>query len=253
VSALAGILIVAAFAAGVAGALALERWRRIRALSRRERVRRIAFPFTGEGPSEEALAAALRLARAEGATLLPVYLALVPLRLGVEVPLQAECDVAFRLLEAIEQRAARAGVPVDARIERGRTVRHALRELIAHERFERMVVAAGSGGAGADAATEGFTPEDVAWLLEHVPGELIALRPARASAPARSSTAARSGAAASSPAAASSRAVGDGRAPLEGPLRSADPGSTAPGSRAAGHAKARADPGEAAPAKPSAT
>jgi hypothetical protein len=62
---------------------------------------------------------------------------------------------------------------VDARIERGRTVRHALRELIAHERFERMVVA-----AGADRTGEGFDPEDVAWLLVHVPGELIALRPA---------------------------------------------------------------------------
>lgn len=181
-SALAGVLIVAALAAGFAGALALERWRRARALNGRERVRRIAFPFTGEGPSEPALAAALRLARAEDATLLPVYLALVPLRLAVEVPLQAECDVALRLLEAIEQRAARAGVRVDARIERGRTVRHALRELIAHERFERMVVAAGSGAAGSGAAGEGFTPEDVAWLLEHVPGELIALRPTRAKA-----------------------------------------------------------------------
>jgi hypothetical protein len=175
VSALAGVLVVVALAAGFAGAAVLERWRRTRALNGRERVRRIAFPFTGEGPSEPALAAALRLARAEDATLLPVYLALVPLRLEVEVPLQAECDVAFGLLEAIEQRAARAGVPVDARIERGRTVRHALRELIAHERFDRMVVAAAAGASG-----EGFTPEDVAWLLASVPGELIALRPAAA-------------------------------------------------------------------------
>jgi nucleotide-binding universal stress UspA family protein len=180
VSALAGALILAALLVGFGAALALEGWRRRRALSGRERVRRIAFPFTGEGPSEPALAAALRLARAEGATLLPVYLALVPLRLAVEVPLQAECDIAFRLLEAIEQRAARAGVPVDARIERGRTVRHALRELIAHERFERMVVAAGTGAVGSGGAGEGFTPDDVAWLLEHVPGELIALRPTRA-------------------------------------------------------------------------
>ncbi|HSZ69737.1 MAG TPA: hypothetical protein VK756_05180 [Solirubrobacteraceae bacterium] len=179
-SALAGALILAALLVGFGAALALEGWRRRRALSGRERVRRIAFPFTGEGPSEPALAAALRLARAEGATLLPVYLALVPLRLAVEVPLQAECDIAFRLLEAIEQRAARAGVPVDARIERGRTVRHALRELIAHERFERMVVAAGTGAVGSGGAGEGFTPDDVAWLLEHVPGELIALRPTRA-------------------------------------------------------------------------
>jgi nucleotide-binding universal stress UspA family protein len=139
-------------------------------------VSRIAFPFTGEGLSEPALAAALRLARAEGATLMPVYLVLVPLRLAMDVPMRSECERAFALLEAIEQRATRAKVPVDSRIERGRTVRHALRELIAHERFERMVVAAGSNGT----VGEGFAPEDVAWLLAHVPGELIALRPAAA-------------------------------------------------------------------------
>jgi nucleotide-binding universal stress UspA family protein len=167
--------IAVALAVGFAGGLVLQRWRRDRALDLGRRARRIAFPFTGVGLSEPALAAALRLARAEGATLVPVYLALVPMRLAVDVPLQAEADMALALLETIEQRAARAEVPVDSRIERGRTVRHALRELIAHERFERMVVAAGSNGSG-----EGFMPEDVAWLLAHVPGELIALRPERA-------------------------------------------------------------------------
>jgi hypothetical protein len=175
VSPVAAILIVIALAVGFAVALGLQRWRRGRALGGRGRVRRIAFPFTGEGLSERALAAALRLAHVEGATLMPVYLALVPLRLAVDVPLQSECELALALLEAIEQRAARAEVAVDSRIERGRTVRHALRELIAHERFERMVVAAGSDSSG-----EGFSPEDVAWLLAHVPGELIALRPAAA-------------------------------------------------------------------------
>ncbi len=172
---LAAVLIVLALAAGYGGALALERRRRNRALRGRTRVRRVAFPFTGEGLSEPALAAALRLARVEGATLMPVYLALVPMRLSVDVPLRSECDVALPMLEAIEQRAARAEVPVDSRIERGRTVRHALRELIAHESFERIVVA-----AGADSSGEGFTPEAVAWLLTNVPGEVIVLRSAEA-------------------------------------------------------------------------
>ena len=174
-SALAALLIVVALGVGFTAALGLERQRRTRALRGSGRVRRIAFPFTGEGLSEPALAAALRLARAEGATLMPVYLALVPLRLSVDVPLRSECDGALALLDAIEQRAARAEVPVDSRIERGRTVRHALRELIAHERFERMVVA-----AGADSSGEGFTPEAVAWLLTNVPGEVIVLRTADA-------------------------------------------------------------------------
>jgi nucleotide-binding universal stress UspA family protein len=172
-SPLAAILILLALAAGGAVALVWERWRRERALRGPERVRRIAFPFTGEGLSEQALAAALRLARAEKATLMPVYLALVPLRLSVDVPLQSECDVALPMLETIERRAARAEVPVDSRIERGRTVRHALRELAAHERFDRIVVA-----AGADSSGEGFTPEAVAWLLSNVPGEVIVMRAA---------------------------------------------------------------------------
>ncbi|HEY2767539.1 MAG TPA: hypothetical protein VGI76_04740, partial [Solirubrobacteraceae bacterium] len=162
-SVLAAPLIALALAGGFAVAIALEHGRRRRALRSGVRVRRIAFPFTGEGLSEPALAAALRLARAEEATLMPVYLALVPLRLAVQVPLRGESELALSLLEAIEQRAARAHVPVDARIERGRTVRHALRELLAHERFERMVVAAGVGGAD-----EGFDPEDVAWMLARV-------------------------------------------------------------------------------------
>ncbi len=177
-SALAGLLVVVAALAGFAAALALERVRRRRALQAGAHVRRIAFPFTGEGLSEPALAAALRLARAEQATLMPVYLALVPMRLAVEVPLREECDLALSLLEVIEQRAARARVPVDSRIERGRTVRHALRELLAHERFERMVVAAGTGRGD-----EGFAPEDVAWMLRRVGAELIVLRPARPAVP----------------------------------------------------------------------
>ena len=148
---LAVVLIVAALAVGFALRVGLERWRRERALRGRARVRRIAFPFTGEGLSEPTLAAALRLARAEGATLMPVYLALVPLRLSVDVPLRSECDVALPMLEAIERRAARAEVPVDSRIERGRTVRHALRELIAHEQLR-----ADGGGGGRGQLGGGF-------------------------------------------------------------------------------------------------
>ncbi len=168
------VALLAGLALGILAALEVERRRRGRALSRHAPVRRIAFPFTGERLSEPALVAALRLARAEGATLMPVYLALVPMRLSAEVPLPAEAAQALPLLEAIEQRALRAHVPVDSRIERGRTVRHALRELMEHERFERMVVAAGANGGG-----EGFAAEDVAWLVQHAPGELIALRPAQ--------------------------------------------------------------------------
>jgi nucleotide-binding universal stress UspA family protein len=133
--------------------------------------RRILFPFVGSTLSQRALDAALRLARAEGATLMPVFLARVPLTLPLDSPLPRQAAVCLPLQEAIEHRAAAFGVPVDARVERGRTYRHALRQTIATERFERIVMAAASNGG------PGFGPDDVAWLLATAPGEIVVLRP----------------------------------------------------------------------------
>ena len=133
---------------------------------------RILFPFIGRALSQPVLDATLRLARAEDATLVPAYLARVPLHLPLVAPLPVECAEAMPLLEAIERRARHEGVAVDARIERGRTYRHALGELLSHERPERIVVAADTTG------TDGFDAADVAWLLDHAEGELIVLRPA---------------------------------------------------------------------------
>jgi hypothetical protein len=133
--------------------------------------RRILFPFVPADLSPRALDAALRLAMAEDATLVPVFLARVPLQLPLDAPLPRACDVAIPLLEAIEQRAREFGVPVDSRIERGRTNRHALAQTIANERFDRIVVAAGAGG------NHGFNADDVAWLLGAAPGEIVVLKP----------------------------------------------------------------------------
>jgi nucleotide-binding universal stress UspA family protein len=133
--------------------------------------KRILFPFVGDRVSTPVLDAALRIARFESATLVPAYIATVPLQLNLDAPIGAECAGAMPLLEVVEQRAARAGVPVDARIETGRTPRHALRRLFDNERFDRLVVPAGAGG--------GFSPEDIAWLLENAPGEILVLRPAK--------------------------------------------------------------------------
>jgi nucleotide-binding universal stress UspA family protein len=133
--------------------------------------RRILFPFVASALSQRALDAALRLARAEDATLLPVFLARVPLTLPLDAPLPRQASVCLPLQEAIEQRASAFGVPVDARVERGRTYRHALRRTIAAERFERIVMAAASDGG------PGFGPDDVAWVLANAPGEIVVLRP----------------------------------------------------------------------------
>jgi len=135
--------------------------------------RRILFPFTGEALSTPAFDAALRLARAEGATLVPAYLAVVPLSVSLDTPLRKEAEAALPLLEAIEQRATAMEVDVDSRIERGRTVRHALRRVMDEERFDRIVVAGASNGH------DGFAPDDIAWLLEQAPSEIAILRPAR--------------------------------------------------------------------------
>ena len=134
---------------------------------------RILFPFVGEALSTPALDAALRIARAEGATVVPAYLAVVPMSVALETPLKREAEAALPLLEAVEQRAATMGVTVDSRIERGRTVRHALRLLMENESFDRVVAAGASNGH------DGFSSDDVAWLLENAPGEVLILRPAR--------------------------------------------------------------------------
>lgn len=158
-----GVLVLLALACAVL-AVALARRRRAPGTS----PRRILFPFAGEALSGPVLDAALRLARAERATLVPAYLARVPMAMPLDAPIPRQCGDAMPLLEAVEQRAARAGVPVDTRIERGRTYRHALRELLEHERYDRLVVAA-----------DDFGGADVAWLLEHASGEVVVLRPAR--------------------------------------------------------------------------
>jgi hypothetical protein len=138
---------------------------------RRTRARRILFPFVAHALAPRALDAALRLASAEDATVVPVFLARVSLDLPLDTPLPRQSAIAIPLQEAIEQRATEFGVPIDARIERGRNYRHALRQTIAHERFDRIVIAAAPhGGAG-------FDPDDVAWLLDNAPGEIVVLRP----------------------------------------------------------------------------
>jgi hypothetical protein len=167
---------VAAFAVTL-GVLAVADLR-YRARTRRRRptatpAQRILFPFTAPGLSQRALDAALRIARAEHATVAPVFLATVPRELPLDTPLPRQCSMAVPLLEAIEHRAVGYGVPVDARIERGRDRRHALRETIAHERYDRIVIAASA------ADSDGFHTDDIAWLLDHAAGEVVVVRPAR--------------------------------------------------------------------------
>jgi hypothetical protein len=140
------------------------------------RVGRVLVPFTGGALDETVLAAAIRIARAETATLVPAYLIVVPLEQPEDAPMQQQVGVAMPLLEAVEHAALRAGVPVDARIESGRTPIHALRRLWEAERFDRIIVPAPAARGDGD-GRGGFAARDLAWMLGNAPSETLILRP----------------------------------------------------------------------------
>ena len=103
---------------------------------------------------------------------MPAFLATVPMNLPLDTALPAQCARGMPLLEAIEQRATVQGVPVDSRVSRGRSSRDALRKLIEQEHFDRIIVSADED------PHSGLSYEDLRWMLERVPAEIMILRPA---------------------------------------------------------------------------
>jgi hypothetical protein len=151
-------------------ALALLRRRPPKRLAAPKGARRILLPFSGT-LDPTVLNAAIRIASAEQAVLVTAYLLIVPLQYAEDSPLRDQVRIAMPLLEAVEHAALRAGVPVDARIEKGRTPAHALRRLWEVERFDRIVAPAPANGR------DGFTPKELAWLLTNAPTETLVLKP----------------------------------------------------------------------------
>jgi hypothetical protein len=172
-----GLIVLSAVLAS-ALAVSLGRRRVPRRLPVRKGQRRVLVPFSGS-LDESVLSAAIRIAHAEDAVLVPAYLLVVPLRYAEDSPLRDQVRIAMPLLEAVELAALRAGVPVDARIEKGRTLTHALRKLWEVEPFDRTVAPAPANGFG------GFTEKELAWLLMHAPTEMIVLKPTPTEPPAR--------------------------------------------------------------------
>ena len=170
VSGLDVVLVVVALGLAAALAVVLVRRRPPKRLLVSASARRVLVPFSGR-LDETVLAAAIRIARAEEAVLVPAYLLIVPLRYAEDSPLKDDVKVAMPLLEAVEHAALRAGVAVDARIEKGRTLTHALRRLWEVERFDRIVAPAPVNGSG------GFTEKELAWLLANAPTETLVLKP----------------------------------------------------------------------------
>jgi hypothetical protein len=135
-------------------------------------VRRILLPFTGQAISRRSFEAAVRLAKAENATVMPALLVTVPMNLPLETPLPVQCARGMPLLETIEQRLAYQGVPVDSRVGRGRTARDALRKLLDAESFDRIIVSA------EEDQHSGLGYDDLRWLRERVQAEILILRTA---------------------------------------------------------------------------
>jgi hypothetical protein len=171
------IVVVAALAVLVAvlAALLAYRSRPPRQLRAPREARRILVPFTGGSLDSTVLSAAIRIAHADDAVLVPAYLLLVPLEYSEDSALTTEVGVAMPLLEAVEHAALRCGVPVDARIEKGRTPTHALGRLWDVEQFDRVIAPApvenGNGFGG------GFSAKDLTWILTHAPTETLVLKP----------------------------------------------------------------------------
>jgi hypothetical protein len=168
------VVFLAALCALLAAVLAY-RARPPRALRVPKGGRRILLPFTG-ALDATVLNAAIRIAHAEHAVLVPAYLLIVPFEYAEDSPLNKEVSVAMPALEAVEHAALHAGVAVDARIEKGRTPTHALRRLWQVEQFDRIVAPAPAGNPG------GFTPKDLTWILTHAPTETLVLKPSPSSA-----------------------------------------------------------------------
>lgn len=131
----------------------------------------LLFPFDPATFSQEALERSIRIAKASSATLLPAYLAVVPLRVSLDAPLRRHADRAIELLERIEIEASRRGVPVDGSIESGRTRRHALSRLVELRKPDQAIIAAAANGR------QGFSPDDIAWFLDRVECGVVVLKP----------------------------------------------------------------------------
>jgi hypothetical protein len=167
---IAAVIALAALAFALGAVLVAQSYRR-HTVRRKTGAPRILIPFTGRELDPTVLGAAIRIARAEEGVLVPSYLLVVPLEYPEDSPLADQVAIAMPLLEAVEHAALREGVPVDARIEKGRSATHALRRLWEVEEFDRVVAPAPANGNG------GLSLKDVTWILAHAPSETLVLKP----------------------------------------------------------------------------
>jgi hypothetical protein len=140
--------------------------------------KRILFPFAGGALSRRALEAALRLALADRATLVPVFLISVPMHLPLDSPrdspLPRQCALGLSLLETIEQRGSHSA----CRSTRASSA--AARSVMPCARRSRTSASTASSWRPPAVATRACTPTTSAGCSS--------TRPARWSSSARSAT-----------------------------------------------------------------
>jgi nucleotide-binding universal stress UspA family protein len=132
---------------------------------------RVLLPFTGTGARADCPERVDSHRPGGGRDARSAYLIVTPLEFALDAPMHQQVAAAMPLLEAVEQAALRAGVPVDCRIESGRPPTHALERLWAVEHFDRIVAPAASS------RSPGFSPKDLLWILTNAPSETVLLRP----------------------------------------------------------------------------
>jgi hypothetical protein len=104
---------------------------------------------------------------------MPAFLARVPMDLPLDAALPGQCENGMPLLETIEQRLSQQGISVDSRVGRGRSYRDALRRLLEREQFDRIIVSV------PEDPRAGLSHDDLLWLIDRVPAEILLLRPAK--------------------------------------------------------------------------
>ena len=129
-------------------------------------------PYVGTQLSLSALDAALRIARIEDATLVPAYLAPVPMSMPLSAPIRALWP-GVRASGGDRASRGRGGHP-GRRPHRPRPHRPPR----AAAACSRPSATTASSSPPPRPDTDGLSAADVAWLLEHAPGEVV-VRPAR--------------------------------------------------------------------------
>ncbi|MHB0977027.1 MAG: universal stress protein [Candidatus Aquicultorales bacterium] len=143
---------------------------------------RILVPFTGDKIPEDALEVAANLARAREASLVLFYIAIVPVTLNIEAELTREVEKGFTALEESERLAVKSGVPTEIRLERERTLRRGIIDILERESFESVVVEMPKAGPGLKLERQ---IEDIGYLFQRVQEEVVIVRTAKSGAAER--------------------------------------------------------------------